>query len=168
MRVKIFFVVPIVAALFFGSSTAFCGSFVESHKQAGDCYLRAGETNQAIEEYRKGLLLNPASAPLYFNLAIAYYRSRNFQAAAAALEKLIQLSPDDYEACYDLACLKLYQNDMEGARQYLRKAKSCCFSDPEFTPLIQNTIEFAEKLTTLDPQTRGTVLLYFLAQNHVL
>ena len=167
MRVKIFFVVPIAAALFFASSTAFCGTF-DSHKQTGDRYLRAGEMNPAITEYKKALSLNPASSAAYFNLAIAYYKSRNFQTAASTVEKLIQLSPDDYEACYNLACLKLYQNDIEGARRCLEKAKSCCLSNPEFTPLIQKTTEFAEKLTTLDPQTRGTVLLYFLAQNHVL
>ena len=167
MKFKIFFVVTIVATMFFGSSTAFCETF-EGHKQAGDRYLRAGEINPAIAEYKKALSLNPDSPATYFNLAIAYYQSRNFQAAASTLEKLIKLSPNDYEARYNLACLKLYQNDVQEARQCLEKAKSCCLSNPEFTPLIQNTIEFAEKLTTLDPQTRSAVLLYFLTQNHIL
>ena len=167
MKFKIFFAVAIVAATFFGSSAAFCETF-ESCKQAGDRYLQARETGLAVAEYKKALSLNPTSPAAYFNLAIAYYQSRNFQAAASALEKLIQLTPNDYEACYNLACLKLYQNDTEGARRCLEKAKSCCLSNSEFTSLVQDTIEFAEKLRILDPQTRSAVLLYFLAQNHVL
>ena len=168
MRFKTFFVVALVAAAaFFGSSTAFCET-VRNHKEAGDLYLRTGETNLAIKEYEKALALNPASTAVSFNLAIAYYQSRNFKAAESILEKIVQQNPDDYAASYNLACLKLYRNDMEGARRCLEKAKSCCLSDPEFTPLIQNTIEFAEKLTTLDPQTRGALLLYFLTQNHIL
>ena len=167
MKSKILFVAAVVAVMFFGSSTAFCETF-EGHKEAGDRYLRAGETNLAVAEYQRALSLNPASTAVCFNLSVAYYQSRNLKAATSALEKIVKLNPHDCEAYYNLACLRLYQNDTEGARQYLKEAKSCCDSNPEFTPLIQNTLEFAEKLTTLDPQTRGAVLLYFLAQNHVL
>ena len=168
MRSKTFFVLTSVSiAIFFGSSTAFCETF-QSYKKAGDRYLQAGETNLAAKEYQKALLLNPTSTAVSFNLAIAYYQSRNFKAAEFTLEKIIKLNPNDYEACYNLACLKLYRNDMKGARQCLEKARSCCLSDSEFTPLIQNTLEFADKLATLDPQTRSAVLLYFLTQNHVL
>ena len=168
MKLKTFSVITLVTAIvFFGSSTAFCET-AQSHKDAGDLRLRAGDTNLAIKEYEKALSLNPTSTAVSFNLAIAYYQSRNFKAAESTLEKIVKLNPDDYEAYYDLACLKLYQNDMKTARECLEKAKLCCLSDVEFTPLIQNTLEFADKLTTLDPQIRSAVLLYFLTQNHVL
>ena len=87
MRSKILFVATIVAVMFFSSSTAFCETF-EGHKEAGDRYLRAGETNLAVAEYQRALSLNPASTAVCFNLSVAYYQSRNLRLRHRLLRKL--------------------------------------------------------------------------------
>ena len=164
MRFKIFFVVTIAAAAFFVSSTAFCETF-ESHKEAGDRYLRAGQTSPAIAEYQKALRLNPGSTAVSFNLAIAYYKERNLIETVSTLERIVQLDPNDYEAYYNLGCLRLYQKDFDAACDCFRKARACCGANQDFSRTLEDTLAFVSKLKTLDPQTQNAVLLSLAARS---
>ena len=154
----------IVCIWSFGLQTSYCQSF-EEYKQAGDNYLRAGQPALAVSEYKKALGLEPASTAVYFNLAIAHYKERNLKETISSLEKLTQLNPNDYEAHYNLGCLKLYGRDFEAALDCFQRARICCNENKGFISTIDQTLEFMGKLQSLDPQTQDVILLSFAAQS---
>ncbi len=165
MRLKVYNSMMVIGAwVFLSSTSAYCQTFGE-YKEAGDNYLRSGKSAFAIGEYKKALELNPGSTAVTFNLAIAYYKERNLKETISALEKIIQLDPNDYEAYYNLGCLKLYGRNFEAARDCFKKAQACYGANPDFACTIEDTLAFVGKLKTLDPQTRNAIILSFAAQS---
>lgn len=132
-------------------------------KQKGLSYLQSGKHELAINEYEKAIAFDSKSTATYFNLAIAYYGVRNIEGATQALERLIEIEPNDVEALYNLACLKLYKQDCKKAKIYFEKARECCAKNPEFEPLITKGLEFLDRLMKDNPSTQDLVL-FFLAQ----
>ena len=133
------------------------------HKLTGDHYLKKGLFASAIAEYKEAITTNPSSTAIYFDLAIAYYSARNIDDATFALTKVIELNPNDVEAIYNLACLKLYQRNIKAATLHFEEAKRCCAITSEFAPLIQNGLDFIDQLKSFDPQTQDK-LFYLLLQ----
>ena len=165
MRFKIYRLIMIAGACALLSSTsAYCQTFGE-YKEAGDNYLRSGKSALAIGEYKKALELNSGSTAVYFDLAIAYYKERNLKETISSLERIVQLDPNDYEAYYNLGCLKLYGRNFEAACDCFKKAQACCSTNQDFACAIEDTLAFVGKLKTLDPQTQNTILLSFAAQS---
>ncbi len=159
MKLKVYGLMMIIGAwVFLSSTSAYCQTFGE-YKEAGDKCLRSGKSAIAIDEYKKALELNPGSTAVTFNLAIAYYKERNLKETISALERIVQLDPNDTEAYYNLGCLKLYQRNFEAARDCFKRAQACCGTNPNFACTIEQTLEFVGKLKTLDPQTQSAVLL---------
>ncbi len=132
-------------------------------KQNGLSYLQSGKYELAIQEYEKAIKLDSKSTATYFNLAIAYYGVRNIEGATQALERLIEIEPNDVETLYNLACLKLYKQDYKKAKVNFEKARECCAKNPEFEPLITKGLEFLDHLTKDNPSTQDLVS-FFLAQ----
>lgn len=153
MKPKVYDLMMIIGAwVFLSSTSAYCQTFGE-YKEAGDIYLRSGKSAIAIGEYKKALELNPGSTAVTFNLAIAYYKERDLKATISVLEKLVQFDPNDTEAYYNLGCLKLYGRNFEAARHCFKKARA------------EQTLEFVDKLRSLDPQTQSAVLLSLATQS---
>ncbi len=153
MKLKIYHLMMIFGAwVFLSSTSAYCQTFGE-YKEAGDNYLRSGKSDPAIGEYKKALELNPGSTAVTFNLAIAYYKKRNLKETVSALEKIIQLDPNDAEAYYNLGCLKLYERNFEAAYDCFKKAHA------------EQILEFVGKIKSLDPQTQSAVLLSLATQS---
>lgn len=126
-------------------------------KILGDHYLRQGNARLAIEEYKKGVTLNPSSTATYFNLSIAYFSEKNLPEAISALDKLLQLDSHDTEAWYNLACLKLYEGKLEEAALYLKKAYFCCDSS-SFATKIDSAFEYIKELSTLPSPAQALAL----------
>ncbi len=63
----------------------------------GDAHLAVGKFPEAIADLSKAVKLKPM-ARSYFNLALAYLRSRQPGEALAALQRVTQLEPNDKEA----------------------------------------------------------------------
>lgn len=135
----------------------------QRHKITGDYLLKTGQPVLAAHEYRKALNLNSQASDIYFNLAIACYANRDLGGAIAALESLTILEPADIEAFYNLGCLYLYDERIEQAKKYFKKAKSISSNDSLFVPLIAQGLEFAEEL--FQSPSQG-LMLYLL--NHGL
>ncbi len=127
------------------------------HKTAADRLLQRGHPDQAMAEYHRSLALEAQSPATYFNLAIAAYSIRNLDQAAWALEKLLELDPQDVEALYNLGCLELYRQDLRKARTYLERARGCCNRDRRFAPLIDRGLGFVDELE--GSPTQGLVFL---------
>ena len=98
----------------------------------------------------------------YFNLAIAYYAQRNIRAAAENLERVLGFDPADGEARYNLACLRLYQGDVEEAKLQFEKAVFCCFSHSIFGRKSREALELIHQFSLLDVSTQE--LLLFVTQ----
>ena len=165
MKLKVYGPMMIIGAWAFLSSTnAYCQTFGE-YKETGDNYLRSGKAALAIGEYKQALELNSGSTAVTFNLAIANYKERNLKETISALEKIVQLDPNDTEAYYNLGCFKLYGRNFEAARDCLKKAQACCSANQDFACAIEQTLAFVGKLKTLDPQTQNAIILSFAAQS---
>ena len=135
-----------------------------AYRQAAYNYLKEEKFTLAIENYEKAAQCDPAlSTATYFNLAIAYYATRNMSGAIASLEKLIAIDPADVEAQYNLACLRLYKGDTKKAKLHFEQARNCCDRDPKFRPFIDKGLKFLDQLKKADPPTQDLVS-FFLAQ----
>ncbi|GEM_PF-2805768 len=132
------------------------------NKLSGDRLLKEGKFPDSIKEYEKSLTLNPQSTTTCFNLAIAFYAIRNIKGAATALERLLSINPYDVEAQYNLACLKLYQQDIASAKTHFKRALLCCDKDPLFKPLIHRALDFLDDLKKLEPSPQE--LIFFFLQ----
>ncbi len=130
-------------------------------KILADQQLRSGDTLSAIENYEKTVSLDPSFHAVYFNLAVAYYTDGQITEAAKNLELLIQLSPGDTEAIYNLGCLKLYLGDTQNAEKYFQCAVSSCSSTSRFKPLLEDGISFLKQVKQLAPEKQRVLFLLF-------
>ncbi len=70
---------------------------VITHAQQGGKLLQLRRYNEAIEEFKIGLRLNPyssLSASLYNNLGVSYQKTRNFPMAFSSYQRAIRIHPD--------------------------------------------------------------------------
>lgn len=70
---------------------------VEAHYNLGNLYYDAGELRLARLHYEAAEQIEPGFSLVYFNLALTYHKLGESAAASAALEKYIELEPDDEE-----------------------------------------------------------------------
>ena len=70
---------------------------VEAHYNLGNLYYDAGELSLARLHYEAATHIEPGFSLVYFNLALVYHKLGESVAASAALEKYMQLEPDDEE-----------------------------------------------------------------------
>jgi Flp pilus assembly protein TadD len=129
----------------------------------GHLNLDAGRTHAAIESYQKALALFPDSPAVLFNLAIAFYLERDMQGAAAALEKMVSLEPEDAEALYNLGHVLLLQKKTGKAKEAFMRAEALPQCPAKFRELIQQGLALIGNLESLDPISRD--LAFFVIQN---
>jgi len=72
---------------------------------------------EAIARLERDRANNPKNEPVLRSLGIAYYKSRNFAAARAALDQAAKLDPSDGTAALFLGLTAEEQNDIVAARQ---------------------------------------------------
>jgi tetratricopeptide (TPR) repeat protein len=75
----------------------------------GTLYGQHGDLDAALKPFRRAAELNPRSPQVQYNLALAYYQVNQFEAARAALAKVIDRWPDLFQlnALYGAVLLKL-------------------------------------------------------------
>jgi tetratricopeptide (TPR) repeat protein len=75
----------------------------------GAAYVRLGQHEQAIEQYRRALALGNATdaVTVRFNLALAYYKTTRLDEAAAELARVLKARPDQQNALMLLATCQL-------------------------------------------------------------
>ncbi len=67
---------------------------VDVRSNLGAAYSALGRYEDAIEQYKRALVIDPANHAIRFNLAMAYYKAAWFGEAATELEKFIAAAPD--------------------------------------------------------------------------
>lgn len=70
---------------------------VEAHYNLGNLYYDVGELSLARLHYEAATHIAPEFSLVYFNLALVYHKLGEGSTASAALERYIQLEPDDEE-----------------------------------------------------------------------
>ena len=82
----------------------------------GQRLLKQGKYEAAVNKLRLAISLLPTNAVAWNSLALAYHHSGNPTNAANAYRKALSLNPDLVEARYNLGCLLLEQNRLDGAK----------------------------------------------------
>ncbi|MFA3782436.1 tetratricopeptide repeat protein [Melioribacteraceae bacterium 4301-Me] len=85
----------------FSVSAVYSQSVEQLMKQGNDLYQK-GDYEQAINMYSEILNKGYESAPLYYNLANAYFRANKLGLAILYYEKGLKLKPDDEDIQYNL------------------------------------------------------------------
>jgi tetratricopeptide (TPR) repeat protein len=70
---------------------------VEGHRILGDLYAGRGQYKEAIEEYRRTLMINENCVDCYAGLALVYRRLENHAEEQAALKKTVELGRETAE-----------------------------------------------------------------------
>lgn len=88
----------------------------------GLLYAAQGEYKQAIEEFHQSLKINDGNALVLANLAAAYIKLNNLQAAQPACERAISLDPRNWLAHYNLGALYAGKGNKDAAVSELSEA----------------------------------------------
>jgi len=97
----------------------------------GIALAQLGRGEDAAEEYREAIRLDPQMVDAYRNLGHLEWTERHLDSARAALNKAIDLSPDDPYAHYYLGRVELDLKNYPEAVTHLDKSKSVWPSDGE-------------------------------------
>jgi tetratricopeptide (TPR) repeat protein len=71
---------------------------VDVRSNLGAAYSALGRYEEAIDQYKRALLIDTGNPAIRFNLALAYYKAAWFKEAAAELERFIAAAPNTPQA----------------------------------------------------------------------
>jgi tetratricopeptide (TPR) repeat protein len=95
----------------------------------GDELLAAGKFQQAAEQYRRAMQLDPDSPRLHYNLSLALQGLKDYEGQRKELETAIQLDSNLAPAYYYLARLYIVHGSLAQAEHALKTALAI---DPQF------------------------------------
>ncbi len=86
-----------------------------SHSLLGDVYSRMNQFDKAIQHHRQAIDIDPLDADSYDALAWTYWTLKEWEEAAAAWEKVVELDPENASGFQFLGCVLgiLGQKDRE-------------------------------------------------------
>lgn len=94
-----------------------------SFVRAGNEFFKAGDMNNAIEEYQKALELNPNNAEAHLKLGFLFYNAKQmYKEGMQHYDKAFQLNPNDPRILHDLGMVLLHQKQLDKAIEYLSEA----------------------------------------------
>lgn len=81
-----------------------------------------GRLDEAINLYKKTLLVAPKNYNLHYNLGVIYLKKSDYLNAAEEFKKVVSLNADDADAYYNLGVIyESFLNDKDKALHYYRK-----------------------------------------------
>ncbi len=94
-----------------------------SYVRAGNEFFRAGETDNAIQEYKNALELNPNNVEAHLKLGFLLYNvKRNALDGIAHYQKALELDPENPRVNHDLGMALLHQGQLDDAIEHLSQA----------------------------------------------
>jgi len=94
-----------------------------SFVRAGNEFFRAGDTDNAIQEYKNALELNPNNFESHLRLGFLLYNARQMhEEGMAHYTKALELEPGDPRIHHDLGMALLHQGQFEQAISHLSEA----------------------------------------------
>lgn len=102
-------------------------------------YGKAGQFRQAIDDYTRALIFNPADKNIYLNRANAFGMVKRFEDALADYSKALELSPGDGSAYYNRALTYYNMGELTLCIRDLHKAQELKFPfDPGLIQAVNN------------------------------
>ena len=96
----------------------------EAMEKRGDLYMARKYFAEAVEVYKKALLLQPKNAALYNKSGIAYHQLLDYESAKKSYRKAIQLNPRFAQAVNNLAAVEYAQKHYKASvLTYLKALK---------------------------------------------
>lgn len=100
---------------------------------SGDRYYQAGDIAGAMDEFKKGLLLNPMDVNLHNSLGVCHGVLKNYDKALSAFENAIWLAPEEMMAIYNKGYVLLRQGKLEAALESFQQADA---SEPDVFEVV--------------------------------
>ena len=94
----------------FKSTTASANLVNGSYDLAGSIYDANHQPQKAIESYKAGIAANPTYQPLQYNLALAYFRNKQYADAESTAIQAIKLDPKHASSMRLYALVSFHQN----------------------------------------------------------
>ena len=110
------------------------------YKNLGIFYQRTGESNKAIEAFKKSVEIKP-DKKLYFNIAQLYYDNKNYTAAENYLKQLQEIDPNYPEAHYYLGLVYTKQ----GKKAEALSQFNAIINHSRYGKLAQDQIKYIEQ-----------------------
>ena len=82
---------------------------------------KAGEIEQAIDEYVRALRIDPLFQEAHYNLALLYLQKLNYSSALEHLNAIVSVEASNTKANMKLAQIYVYQGKLAEARQHLQQ-----------------------------------------------
>ena len=100
------------------------------HNNRGIALMERQKFEDAADEFRKILPLNPKFVPAHVNLGIAYFNLQNYEEAVKELRNAIELDPDQIHAHFMLGLIYRTQDQGEQALEEFQKVNQQDPDDP--------------------------------------
>jgi tetratricopeptide (TPR) repeat protein len=94
----------------------------ELHFQLGNLYFRKSDQQQAMQQYKQALQLNPKFLPALNNLALVTAANKEYYKALTVFMDILNYAPDDAETHYNIACMYSRLNRVDDSIHWLQKA----------------------------------------------
>jgi choline-sulfatase len=110
------------AALEFKRGTEQAPSYALPHFELGFCYFRLGRSDDAIQELKAALALQPWYSRADEALAEIYLQKNDYPQARTYLTRLLSIDPNSYTAHYNLGILAAMEQNWSEAEQRMLSA----------------------------------------------
>lgn len=89
---------------------------------SGDNFFNQGKFILAMEEYKKGLMIDPQNVNILNSLAVCHGELGNLKEAEDTFLKVLKLEPENFMACFNLGCLLIRSGEIAKAQETLENA----------------------------------------------
>jgi Flp pilus assembly protein TadD len=95
----------------------------QGYKGLGLTFARQGKVDLAVSMFQQAVAKNAKDHDAFFDLAISYADTKQYDKAADAYENVLEIFPADVEAMHNLGVLYFRDlHDVERAKKYFKKA----------------------------------------------
>jgi len=113
------------------------------HYERGLGFVDQKKLDEAFNEFKEALKLNPNYAQAYCETGIVYMEKGNFEKAIEPLKKSLQINPKYPKSNYALAVAAVRKTpaDLKAARYYYKRAVSLGYNVPDWFPKYLEKLE---------------------------
>jgi len=104
----------------------------QNHNNLGDMYVRHGQLEKAIEEFKKAIEIRPNYADAYHNLANVYLQMGKNEIAKENYQKALEFNPKLWQSHQNLAGLYFLEEKFDLVEEHLLKAIEIDPNNQEF------------------------------------
>ena len=141
---KTYFLIRVLIIYLFFISSGFAAK--SSYFDKGKILFDQKNFEKSKTFFERDIVFNPLSEKSYLYLAKIFYKDDNDQEQEINLHNVLLLNPQNDEAVYMLALLKIKQSDYNGAKELINKFNLVCKS------LCSRKAEIQEKFDKLIPE----------------